>query len=210
MIKIKDFSEYIFLPNIDDFIEIKKKINSDVTNLDESIIIKKFKADKIYCSFIDYDDFIADIYNSYQNNDELVKKQAILDIPRGDIKYHGKNIYTIEEIENLFKDGCKIIILFCTQAVMSIPLKIFKKYYGLEIAECDKDKKYKTLSLKIRSCPGNDVITIKKNLRLFSIDHIDISLYYIVSELIIDIKSKIIVLRWYETKKLQNIINKFK
>ena len=93
---------------------------------------------------------------------------------------------------------------------MSIPLKIFRKYYGLEIAECDKDKKYKTLSLNILSYPGSDVITIKKNLRLFSLDHIDISRYYIVSELIIDIESKIIVLRWYETRNIRNIKNKFK
>ena len=42
MIRIRDCSEYIYIPKSDDFIEIKKRPNSDVINLDESICIKKF------------------------------------------------------------------------------------------------------------------------------------------------------------------------
>ena len=58
-------------------------------------------------------------------------------------------ISTVEDMEIIFRRGCNIIHLLCTQAVMSIPLKIFRKYYGLEIAECRDNNRYKKLNLKL-------------------------------------------------------------
>lgn len=189
--------------------------NFIIINNENNIISNKIENE--YIILLNYNKYIKEIYNSYQNNNNNVYNQFVKDFPRANY-----NINHINENKiSLFTDYFEFFIyqhdynyfeflMLCTQAVMGSPLEILyniiystpnisnsnKEYYIGEIKSTKNKNKNKKLVFNIIN-NNNLIIIIKKNLRIFYINkHCkDITLYYVNIKLNIpySTKEKIII-----------------
>ena len=190
--------------------------NFIIINNENNIISNKIENE--YIVLLNYNKYIEEIYNSYQNNNINVYNQFNKDFPRANY-----NINHINENKiSLFTDYFEFFIyqydynyfeflMLCTQAVMGSPLEILyniiynthninnsnKEYYIGEIKTTKNKNKNKKLVFNIINNNNNLSIIIKKKLRIFYVNTQgkDITIYYVSIKLNIpySTKEKIII-----------------
>jgi len=203
--------------------------NFIIINNENNIISNKIENE--YIVLLNYNKYIEEIYNSYQNNNINVYNQFNKDFPRANY-----NINHINENKiSLFTDYFEFFIyqydynyfeflMLCTQAVMGSPLEILyniiyntnninhttnindttKEYYIGEIKTTKNKNKNKKLVFNIINNNNNNLsIIIKKNLRIFYINTYgkDITLYYVNIKLNIPYSTKEKIIITYKILK---------
>ena len=117
------------IKEVDDFIHIVNEVVcKDIREVD---IPNKNKIDEHY--EIDFAHFSADLEGSFSKEDNPLKKQLEIDIPRS-IIYNGNDIVnSVEQIED--QHG-----LYLTQATLSLPFQFLSYIYSdLHICDCLKN-----------------------------------------------------------------------
>jgi len=188
--------------NKDNYIIIDKYIEKVPLN---KLILNKCNITNGEIILYDFENYINNIYKSYNKNHNYIKQQAKIDCDRADIYINNNKSNNFDNVKNILKkmtdneNDYNIMLMFCTQAAIAEPFiyltKKFKINYNsnLHIGENKINKRN-----KIKLIIKNNYIKIIKKIRLFEIDNLynDKTINEIRLSMIIHIKKYIIKLKW--------------
>jgi hypothetical protein len=188
--------------NKDNYIIIDKYKENIPLN---KLILNKFKITNGEIIIYNFENYMNNIYISYNKDYDYIKQQAKIDCDRADIFINNNKTNDFNNLINILekntdnKKDYNTMLMFCTQAAIAEPFiyltKKFKIYdnNNLHIGE-NKNNKRNKIKLIIK----NNYIKIIKTIRLFELDNLynDKTIHEIRLIIILNIRKYIIKLKW--------------